>query len=137
PFAVSDSRKRSSSGTTTPRPSICSRNDRFFFAVWCVSTHSVKVRDMVFNRFGSRAFLFRSWSIALFGAGSAIGFWLGLASTGQARLLPPAVILAVLATVALVWLIRSRLTDHTHAVWNAYADREIAQARPGIVRRRR
>ena len=89
------------------------------------------------NRFGSGTFLFRASAVALLGVGGAVGFWIGLANAGRANPLPPAVVVALAAVIAAVWLIRSRIKDPTHAVWNAYAEREIAEARPGIARRRR
>jgi hypothetical protein len=70
---------------------------------------------------------------ALFGAGGAVGFWLGLARADRAQVLLAAAALAVAAALWVVWQSRSGGWERWHAVWNAYAEREIARSRRRVV----
>src|SRR5262245_411213 len=90
---------------------------------------------MVYNRLGSHSIFARTWWVAL--VGMAVGFWLGLAYAGQAAVLPPAILLAIILATAMVWLIRTRMRAQSHAIWNAYAERESERARPLVARSRR
>lgn len=68
--------------------------------------------------------LSRLQPVALVGAAGGLGFWLGMARSWAETTWPLAAIgLAVAA--ALLWQLWPR-GSHIEAVWNDYADREIA-----------
>ena len=66
--------------------------------------------------------------VALVGAAGALGFWLGEARD-QAQMFWPLAAIVLAVAAALLWQLRPRGSRHVEAVWNAYADREIARRR--------
>src|SRR5258708_5955052 len=92
---------------------------------------------MIHNGIRRRSFFTRLRPAVLLGVGAAAGFWLGLVEAGQAPPLPILIALGFVILFAVGWLVRARAQRQTLAVWDAYAEREIALARPLVARRRR
>ena len=79
------------------------------------------------NFLGRRKAGGRLWPATFLGSGGAAGLWLGLAEGGVQMLLASAV-LAVMAVLGTVWLARDRAARRLNAVWEVYAERELARA---------
>ena len=73
--------------------------------------------------------LSRLQPVALVGAAGALGFWLGEARGDGGQMIWPLLVIGVAIAGALLWQLRPRSSRQVEAVWNAYADREIAMSR--------
>ena len=74
------------------------------------------------------------WSAAFLAAAGAVGLWLWLAR-GDGPALLAAEALAIAVPLLAVWWWRGRAARRWRAAVNAYADREVARARPLAARR--
>jgi hypothetical protein len=76
---------------------------------------------------GIRSILSRIQPLALVVSAGALGFWLGQARGDRTQMVWPLGIMLLAAAAALGWQLLPRGSRRIQAVWNAYADREIAR----------
>ena len=89
---------------------------------------------MIVKSIYGRSFFTRLGFVALLGIGGLLGLATGLSYAAGERLVP-ALAVVVPAAIAAIWLFRPRSQERSQAVWNAYAEREIARMPPTIGQR--